>query len=668
MCGIAGILRFDGGRASGSTVRDMAAQLRHRGPDAQGVVVDGPAGLGHARLSIIDLAHGNQPMQTSGGLLTLAFNGEIFNYIELREALQARGHRFRTQSDTEVILHAYEQYGPHCVDHFNGQWAFAIWDRARRELFASRDRFGIRPFFYRDTGHELVFASEVKALLAHPNVEGRIDPKGLDQLCTFWSTLPPRTVFRGIRELPPGHNLFVRQNKVRTWPYWQLDYAPEPNGRPVDDWSEELLDVVTDATRLRLRSDVPVGAYLSGGLDSSVTTALAKQCTANHLRTFSVTFGNAEFDESAYQNRMVEFLGTDHQSVHCTGGAIAGVFPEVIRHTEKPVLRSAPAPLFLLSKLVHDEGFKVVLTGEGADEMLGGYDIFKEAKVRRFCAAAPDSEYRALAFRKLYPYLPNIQAQSLAYRKAFFRVRPDELGNPFFSHLPRWEMTSQLKRLFSAELREQLAGYDAYEDARAMLPQQYESWPPLCQAQYLEAAVLMPGYILSSQGDRMMLGHGVEGRFPFLDHRVAELASRMPPQVKMKGLDEKHVLKRAARRLVPPEITRRTKQPYRAPDVESFFDSATNTAREEYVEELLAADRIGEDGIFNPRAVDGLVAKARSGKAIGTKDNMALVAVLSTQLLIEQFVRNSPVVRRAAPAMPIESLTQAIPEPAMSRD
>ncbi len=638
MCGIAGVYRFDGEEACRRALREMVAQLRHRGPDASGVAVDGPVGLGHARLSIIDLDLGRQPMHNRDRSLALTFNGEIFNYVELRETLQGRGHWFQTRSDTEVILHAYEEYGEQCVDHFNGQWAFAIWDKRRRRLFLSRDRFGIRPLFYTHTGSKFLFASEIKSLFTHADVLRAIDPQGLNQLFTFWSTLPPRTVFRGIRELPPGHNMSVEGNQIQTRPYWKLEYAPDTEKRSVDDWAQQLLELLADATRLRLRSDVPVGAYLSGGLDSSVTTALVKRCTNNHLRTFSVTFGNAEFDESEYQNQVVRFLETDHQAVRCVGDTIARIFPEVIRHTEKPVLRTAPAPLFILSKLVHDEGFKVVLTGEGADEMLGGYDIFKEAKVRRFCAAQPDSAFRALLLQKLYPYMPNIQAQSLAYRKAFFRVRTEDLSNPFFSHLPRWELTSRLKRFFSREVRAELEGHDAYADVLAMLPEGYCDWSPLCQAQFLETAILMPGYILSSQGDRMTLAHGVEGRFPFLDHRVAELAARIPPRLKMKALNEKYILKRAARKLVPPEVLRRTKQPYRAPDAESFFDYHSQSVRGDYVAELLSANRIRDDGVFHPEAVDNLVKKARRGKVIGIKDNMALVGILSTQLLIDQFV------------------------------
>lgn len=640
MCGIAGVLHFDKTKVDPQVLRRMLWPIRHRGPDASGVHVDGPVGLGHVRLSIIDLAGGRQPMANEDQSLWVSFNGEIFNYVELRETLLQKGHRFATQSDTEVILHLYEEFGEDCVRHFNGQWALAVWDRRRRRLFLSRDRLGIRPLFYTVAGGKLLFASEIKSLLMHPDARAEIDPRGLSQVFTFWSTLPPTTVLKGIDELPPGHNLIVERGKTQVRRYWQLDYDCPAGAMSEEECAGQLLDLLADAARLRLRSDVPVGAYLSGGLDSSVTTALVKQCSDAHLRTFSVTFDEAEFDESGYQNQVIEALETDHQQIRCSPQEIGRVFPEVIWHAERPVLRTAPAPLYLLSKLVHDEGYKVVLTGEGADEMLGGYDVFKEAKVRRFWAAQPDSAFRAALLKRLYPYLPNMQAQSLAYRKAFFHVRPEELTDPLFSHLPRWNMTSRLKLFFSDELRMQIAEHDAYGDCRALLPEAYAGWHHFCQAQYLETVTLMPGYILSSQGDRVAMAHSVEGRFPFLDHRVAEFAARIPPRLKMKALKEKHILKRAAGHLVPPAVVQRPKQPYRAPDAKSFFDDGTQAARQEYVDELLSPGRIREDGIFQPDAVEHLVQKVRSGRAIGVRDNMALVGILSTQLVVEQFARN----------------------------
>ncbi len=640
MCGIAGVLHFDGTQADPALLRRMIAQLRHRGPDESGIHVDGGAGLGHARLSIIDLSGGHQPMSNEDRSLWVTFNGEIFNYIELREVLRAKGHRFATQSDTEVILHAYEEYGDDCVRHFNGQWGLAVWDGKRRRLFLSRDRLGVRPVYYTVAGKKFLFGSEVKSLFVDPDVTRALDPRGLNQVFTFWSTLAPTTVFAGVGELPPGHNLVVSGGEVEVRRYWELDYEPDGAAMSEEECAGRLLDLLTDATRLRLRSDVPVGAYLSGGLDSTVTTALIKQCTTAHLRTFSIAFEDAEFDESQYQRHAVEALQTDHQAIRCSCDDIGRVFPDVVWHMERPVVRTAPAPLFLLSGLVHDEGYKVVLTGEGADEMLGGYDIFKEAKIRRFCAAQPESSRRGLLFRKLYPYLPNIQAQPLAYRKAFFHFRPEDLPNPFFSHVPRWDVTSRLKMLFSPGFQALVRDHDVYADCRALLPKAYADWHPFCQAQYLETVMLMPGYILSSQGDRVAMAHAVEGRFPFLDHRVAEFAARIPPRFKMKGLKEKYILKRAVEGLVPDVVLKRTKQPYRAPESASFLGRGDGPARHEYVDELLAPERIEQDGVFHPEGVARLVEKVRQGRAIGVKDNMAVVGILSTQLVIEQFIRN----------------------------
>lgn len=640
MCGISGIVGARGTAETG-VLEGMLAAIRHRGPDGSGVYTDGRAALGHVRLSIIDIGGGRQPMHNEDETLWITFNGEIFNYVELMDDLIRRGHRFASRCDTEVILHAYEEYGEDCVQHFNGDWAFAIWDTRRQKLFLSRDRLGVRPVFYTQLADRFLFGSEIKALLAHPDVHREIDVLALDQLFTLWSTIPPRTIFKNIQELPPAHSLTWEGGCARIHRYWQPDYAVDAAPSSTGEYAEELLELLIDATRLRLRSDVPVGAYLSGGLDSSLTTALIKRFTDAPLRTFSVAFEDAEFDESRFQQEVTRRLNTDHQSISCSSADIGRIFPEVIRHTEKPVLRTAPAPLFLLSRLVRSENYKVVITGEGADEMLGGYDIFKEAKIRRFWAAVPGSKFRPLLLKRLYPYMPNLQAQSDAYRQAFFHVRAQDRTNPFFSHLPRWDLTSRLKLFLSNEVRRCIGDYDCTDDVAALLPAAYGDWDPFCQAQYLETTCLLPGYILSSQGDRVAMANAVEGRFPFLDHRVAEFAAKLPPRIKMRGLNEKDILKRVAADFVPDSIRQRPKQPYRAPDAKSFFGDATQPLQLDYVDELLSADRLSADGIFNPDAVGRLVHKARRGEIVGTKDNMALVGVLSTQLVIDQFIHGA---------------------------
>jgi len=643
MCGIAGIVNLDGAPVDAARLYAMARTIEHRGPDGSGVWASGAAGLAHRRLSVIDSVGGGQPMSLAGDGLTITFNGEIFNYIELRQELAANGHQFRTRSDTEVILHLYQEYGPECVNRMNGQWAFAIWDERRQRLFMSRDRLGVLPLFHTMAAGAFLFGSEVKALLTHPEAARSIDLEGLRQTFTYWFPLAPRTVFKDIFELPPAHSMILEGGRLRIYRYWQLDYSvglDAADGRSEQSYVDELCHLLLDSTKIRLRSDVPVGAYLSGGLDSSVTSALARRFVGNSLCTFSVAFEDPALDESSYQAEVAARLGSRHATIDCSADDIAEVFPEVIRHTERPVLRTAAAPLFLLSKLVHDSGFRVVLTGEGSDEFLGGYDIFKEAKIRAFWGAQIDSRYRSQLLKRLYPYLPGLQSQPLAYLRAFFHVSRETLADPYFSHIPRWALTVRSQALFAPEVREAVRMSVAYSDVGELLPEGFAGWPVFSRAQYLESVFLLPGYLLASQGDRVSMAHSVEARYPFLDHRLAEFSTRVPARLKMKVLNEKYLLKRAFGHMVPDSVRTRPKQPYRAPDAVSFFDPDSGQARRNYVEETLSPESIRAGGIFDVGAVQKLTAKAKSGRASDFVSNAALVGVLSTQLVIQQFISN----------------------------
>jgi asparagine synthase (glutamine-hydrolysing) len=639
MCGIAGYFgHYSLYQPALSVLGGMAAAIAHRGPDEQGAHIGEGVGLTHTRLSIIDLAAGQQPMATEDGTLTVTFNGEIFNYRELRAELESHGHRFRTSSDTEVILHGYRRWGTDCVTHFNGDFAFALHDAQHRRLFAARDRMGVRPLFHTIRHGALWFASEVKALLAVPGIEAELDPIALEQIFTFWFPLAPRTAFRDIHELPPGHMLVAEGSDVRITPYWQLEYPRlgeegALDSRPESDIRDELRELLLDATRLRLRSDVPVGAYLSGGLDSSIITAAVKHIQPDRLRTFSVTFDTEEFDETPFQDQMVRALGTEHTSVATTPSDIGALFPEVVRASERPILRTAPAPLHRLSGLVRAAGYKVVLTGEGADEVFAGYDIFKEAKIRRFIAAQPGSAMRPLLLKRLYPYLPRLAGQSPKYLESFFGTKADEGQDPLFSHLPRFRNTGAARMFFSGATRAAIGGYDALADLRDRLPADFSAWHPLSQAQYLETAHLLPGYILSSQGDRVAMANAVEGRFPFLDHRVVEFAARIPPSLKMRVLREKHILREAFADLLPESIAHRTKQPYRAPDAPSF----AGPGAPDWVAERLSPQALADSGVFEPQAVAKLLAKCGTGRPVGFKDNAALVGIVSTQLWHKTF-------------------------------
>ena len=633
-------------------MRSLIGCVRHRGPDGLTVQVDGDVALAHARLSIIDLEGGWQPIHNEDRTVRTVYNGEIFNYIELRRDLESRGHRFYTQSDTEVIVHLYEEYGDDFVRHLNGQFAIAIHDVRRRRLLVARDRVGIRPVFYTTSGGRFVVASEIKALFSLPDVERRIDVRGLGELFTYWSPLPPHTVFEGVSQLPPGHvltlDLTARLPEPKITRYWDWQFPEsEPRGRSEEESAAELRDLLIDAVRLQLRADVPVGAYLSGGLDSSIITAIIARYTDTPLRTFSLTFEDAEFDESVHQQEMVDFLGTEHTSIRASRGDIAAAVPRMVWHAESAMVRTAPTPLMLLSGHVRASDYTVVLTGEGSDEVFGGYDLFKEAKIRRFMARVPDSKYRANILQRLYPYLKNSPAQGRAFTQGFFGEGLGQAAEPWFAHMPRIATTGRIWQFFRPEVREQLAGFDAFEALRRTLPADIERWIPMGRDQYVEAHTLMSGYLLCSQGDRPAMANSIEGRFPFLDHRVIEFANLLPSEFKLKGLSEKHLLKKAFAQDLPAGIRNRTKQPYRAPDSASFFE---NGVAVDYVAEMFSPERIEDAGLFDARAAGKLFEKARAGRTIGFGDNMAFVGILSAMLLHEQFVRRVPMDVNVTPA------------------
>ncbi|HSF80113.1 MAG TPA: asparagine synthase (glutamine-hydrolyzing) [Anaerolineales bacterium] len=636
MCGITGILNLNQKRPiEESQLRQMLALIRHRGPDQFGIYIDPQVGMGSARLSILDLSGGQQPISNEDESLWIVFNGEIFNYVELRPGLEKRGHQFTTNTDTEVILHLYEEHGPDCLRFLNGQFAIAIWDAHNSSLFLARDRLGIRPIFYTIADNTLLFGSEVKALLADERVGAEIDPVAMDQIFTYWSTLSPRTIFKDVYELPPAHFMLARQGHIHIERYWDLQFYPaeEQKIRPLDEYLEEFRSLLVDATQIRLRADVPVGAYLSGGLDSSTTAAIIRNYTNSPLDTFSITFEDPNYDEREFQFRMADFLGTDHHIVHASFAEIARVFPDVIWHTEAPILRTSPAPLFILSELVRQNGYKVVMTGEGADEFLAGYNIFKEARIRRFWSRQPDSQIRPLLLKRLYPYISDLSSESGAYLRAFFGSGLTKVEALDYSHSVRWNNTGRTRRFFSEEIRLAAASQAAHQP-RVYYPPQFQSWDPLHQAQYLEISIFLSQYLLSSQGDRVAMAHSVEGRYPFLDYRVVEFCNHLPPELKLRGLTEKYLLKKLAQQWLPETIWQRPKRPYRAPIHRSFFHATAP----EYVTEMLSPEGIAAAGLFKPAAVSQMVEKARRVDHLSETDDMALAGVLSAQLLHRQFI------------------------------
>ena len=613
----------------------MASILDHRGPDEKGFHVCGSIGFAQSRLSVIDITGGQQPMFNEDGSIVLVFNGEIFNYLELGTELRKKGHLFKTRSDTEVVVHAYEEYGSEFLTHLNGQFAIALWDEKQKSLILARDRVGIRPLFYAVLPEDtFIFASEMKALFCHPELKAEIDPAGLNQVFTLWVNIPPRTVFKNVYEVPAAHQLIISSDQVKSRKYWSLSFPTEYVEKTLSYYEETLSDLLLDAVAIRLRADVPVASYLSGGIDSAIITSLVKMYHDNDLITFSVGFSDQQYDERWYQELMVDHLKTDHRMIEVDYDMIANVLPEVIWFCEKPLLKTAPAPLYILSGLVRENGIKVVLTGEGADEVFGGYNIFKEDKIRRFWARYPDSKIRPHLLGRLYPYV-NTNSSIQNFWQMFFKKNLRETENPHYSHLIRWTNTAQIKQYFTDDYQSNFSDLQLFDDLNNYLNPDMNSWHPLSRAQYLEMQLFMSEYLLSSQGDRMMMGHSVEGRFPFLDHRIIEFANTIPPVFKLNVLNEKYLLKKTFHHLLPHKIINRVKHPYRAPIYQCFKNNSFNLARK-----LMEYGHIENFGYFNNKKVKQLLEKANQAdqRPLSARDNMALIGVSSLQLLHHHYI------------------------------
>jgi len=639
MCGIAGIYNFRSKDDSMEiSIKKMLAAIRHRGPDETGLYLADNFGMGNVRLSIIDIASGQQPLSDESENYWIVYNGEIFNYKELSIEIAKKGITLKTHSDTEVLVQMYALYGADCLKYLNGQFSFCIWDKKKREIFIARDRVGIRPLFYWAQNGAFAFCSEIKGLFTLNEIDKAIRPESLAQIFTFWTTITPDTPFQNIYELSPGHHMTVNADGIKIKKYWGLDFSKTKDTRHnnFNDAVEEFRDLITDATAIRLRADVQVAAYLSGGLDSSVTTGLIHQISPGNLNTFSIGFKEKEFDETVYQNEAAKYFNTNHSSFECTAAEIAGEFANTIWHTEFPILRTSPTPMYLLSKKVREQNIKVVITGEGADEVLAGYDIFKEDKIRRFWAHQPNSVARPKLLSKLYPYIPMIRDANNLSLKMFFGYKLAETNDPFYSHLLRWHNTSRIKTYFSEEITAGLNDYNPLEKVRTQLPDDFENWTGLAKSQYLESSIFMSGYLLSSQGDRVAMGNSVEGRYPFLDYRVIEFCAGLPDSFKLNCLNEKFLLKKMSAGKIPDSINKRSKQAYRAPITSSFF----NADAPGYIEAILSDEKLKAFGFFNPQKVKVLISKIKNTQNISETDQMAIAGILSTQLLQEMFVIN----------------------------
>ncbi len=641
MCGIIGCVQP--GSVDGEALGlEMLEQIRHRGPDAGYLHLQDDVVLGVRRLAIINVAGGTQPTFAADGAVAAIFNGEIYNHRALRRELTSYGYRLRAGSDAEVIAHAYDQWGLDFPSHFNGDFAIAIWDGRRRRLILARDRLGIKPLFYTRAGTSLLFASEVKSLFVHPAVKRQLNPRFLAQIFTFWTGLDTGSAFEGVEQVEAGTVLEFNQRGERggAHKYWDIphhDSVPHFAG-DFEACQEAFRAELRQAVALRLQADVEVGTYTSGGIDSAVINVLAyKDLGHKHTQTFSVTFADKLFDESEHQRRVARALGLSSNEVQCGADDIYANFPQVIWHTEAPLFRTAPAPMYLLARCVKARGVKVVLTGEGSDEIAWGYDIFREAKLRRFWSRQPESRVRPQLFKKLYAYLPQFQnPRHLQLLVDFFRKDMDRTSAPLYSHQTRIANSAASHVLLSEAMKATLQDHPPEEALIDSLPADFAQRSLLEKCQYLEMRTLLHGYLLNSQGDRMLSAHGVEGRFPYLDHHVIEFLAGVPESYRLRGLHDKAILRETFRRDLPQGICERPKFAFRAPELSVFLKDPDGMLASH-----LSDAAVAEAGIFDPTAVQQFRRRLQRTPAerFSTRDNLAFVQMLSTQILHHQHVR-----------------------------
>ncbi len=636
MCGIAGFYNSTQSLEDyPKTIKRMLSYIKHRGPDEAGYYTDDNITMGTVRLSIIDLQMGSQPLSDKSERYWICYNGELYNYKELRKELQQKGYTFRTTSDTEVVLYAWILWQEGCLLRFNGAFAFAIYDSQESSLFLARDRFGKRPLFYSQLGNTFVFASEMKAFLGYSKFDFTIDTKQLSSIFTLWTPLPHQTGFKNIHQLPNGEYLIVKGRVCKRNNYTRLNFNNNFNNNTEEETIESIREALLESVKLRLRSDVEVGIYLSGGLDSSIVTQLVTQASDQQFRTFSIEFDNNEFDESKEQKAVAQFFNTQHTSISITNKDITDNFTKALYYSEMPVFRTAFVPMYLLSKKVSGARIKVVLSGEGSDEAFLGYDIFKETLLRSMWNNLNSQERKEKAAR-IHPFLEHLGAENNTYLMGLYQQYSEEHLPGLFSH----EMRFQNGRFSTRLLKEQV---DPFAEIYTGMEQEnhFSSLSPVQKAQWIEFKTLLAGYLLSTQGDRMALAHGVENRCPFLDPHIIDLAT----SVNLKfddGFNEKYLLKKAFQDRLPGIVINRNKQPYRSPDSAAFI-----AERPEYMELILSSTELNKVDFLNTHFCQRFIKKIFSTplSLISAKENQAFMFLISSVLLHHYFINRdiSPV-------------------------
>ena len=584
MCGITGMYNMDGrGGIDCGLLECMAQTLAHRGPDDSGYYVKDNLGFGFRRLSIIDLSTGSQPMYNEDKTLVSVCNGEIYNYQELRQTLLEKGHRLYTKCDVEVLVHLYEEYGRDFIQKLNGQFAFALYDGNRRELLLARDQAGIAPLFYTTTDKTFLFASEIKAILKYPGIKREVDMTGLDQVFSFPGVVSPRTMFKGIRSLKPGHYLTVKEEHVTATEYWDLNYpidAEMEYNKPESYYTEKLDELLCRSVKYRLIADVPVGFYLSGGLDSSLIAALIHHIYPNEKRhSFSIGFSESEIDERRYQRLVSQHVNSIHHEILFEWNDISHRFRDMIYHAESPLKETYNTCSLALSEAVRRNGLKVILTGEGADELFAGYIGYRFDEKRGEFGYDADDVSLALEEQE--------SEKLWGDRNFFYEIRQHDLRETKMA-------------LYSEGVKRVFHEFDSVNDGlldKAKLRGRH----PIHKRSYLDFKLRLSDHLLSDHGDRVAYANSVEARYPFLDINLLEFAKTVPPHLKLNGLVEKYLIKKMAEKYLPGQIIKREKFGFVAPG--STYLIKRNIT---WLDDILSYDRIKRQGYFDPDVIERL--------------------------------------------------------------
>jgi asparagine synthase (glutamine-hydrolysing) len=605
MCGICGVVSLQpNAPADRSILLQMNASLRHRGPDDEGYYEDDQVGLAMRRLSIIDLQTGQQPISNESGDIWVVHNGEIYNFQKVRAALEQRGHIFKTQTDTEIIVHAYEEYGEECVTHFNGMFAFALWDARERRLLLARDRLGIKPLYYWPGPDNLVFGSELKTLLFHPDVPREVDLAALDLFLTLEYIPAPRTIYQGVFKLLPGHLLVVEKGKLKVTQYWDVPYQPISQSEA--ECGEILSGLIKESVRLHLISDVPIGAFLSGGIDSSTIVGFMSQSANEPVRTFSIGFEDDTYDELPYAEAVAKHFGTKHR-VEVLKSDQTDLVEELVAHFDEPFADTSVFPTFLVSKLASRE-VKVVLSGDGGDELFAGYDTYLAEKLDRYYGRLP-RPLRQQVLPKFAAWLLPQPAKKGLINKVKRMVEGGAF-DPALQHT-RWMMflnSSEKNSLYRSDLRATL-----YDHLTTDLFQNYfekaNHFDRLAQQQYVDVKTYLADDILTKV-DRMSMAMSIEARVPLLDYHIVEFALNLPAQMKLHGARTKSILRQAVKTMVPPSILDKPKEGFSIP-----MKHWLRTSLKPMMLDLLSRDVLQKHGYFDHQVVAGWIREHLEGRA-----------------------------------------------------